>query len=64
LVLALMGMATLWMAVFADMGATLLVVFNGTRLLRSLDGPARDFKVQTLRVATPLSTSPRNAGPV
>ncbi|MDA8259178.1 MAG: heavy metal translocating P-type ATPase [Betaproteobacteria bacterium] len=32
--LALMGMATLWMAVFADMGASLLVVFNGMRLLR------------------------------
>lgn len=37
-VLALMGTATLWMAVFADLGATLLVVFNGTRLLRVLDG--------------------------
>ena len=34
MVLALMGMATLWMAVFADMGASLLVVFNGLRLLR------------------------------
>ena len=32
--LALMGEATLWMAVFADMGASLLVVFNGLRLLR------------------------------
>jgi len=32
--LALAGMATLWMAVFADMGASLLVVFNGLRLLR------------------------------
>ncbi len=28
------GMATLWMAVFADMGVSLLVVFNGMRLLR------------------------------
>ncbi len=36
-VLALLGMATLWMAVFADLGATLLVVFNGMRLLRSMD---------------------------
>jgi Cd2+/Zn2+-exporting ATPase len=27
-------MATLWMAVFADMGASLIVVFNGLRLLR------------------------------
>lgn len=33
-VLALAGFATLWMAVFADMGASLLVVFNGLRLLR------------------------------
>ncbi|MDE2123787.1 MAG: heavy metal translocating P-type ATPase [Betaproteobacteria bacterium] len=32
--LALGGVATLWMAVFADMGASLLVVFNGMRLLR------------------------------
>jgi Cd2+/Zn2+-exporting ATPase len=31
--LALAGFATLWMAVFADMGASLLVVFNGLRLL-------------------------------
>ena len=28
------GMATLWMAVFADMGASLIVVFNGLRVLR------------------------------
>lgn len=34
LVLALRGEATLWMAVFADMGASLLVVMNGLRLLR------------------------------
>lgn len=33
-VLALTGHATLWMAVFADMGASLLVVGNGLRLLR------------------------------
>ena len=33
--LALAGMATLWMAVFADVGASLLVVANGLRLLRS-----------------------------
>jgi Zn2+/Cd2+-exporting ATPase len=32
--LALTGKATLWMAVFADMGGSLLVVFNGLRLLR------------------------------
>jgi len=32
--LALAGRATLWMAVFADMGASLIVVANGLRLLR------------------------------
>jgi Cd2+/Zn2+-exporting ATPase len=32
--LALLGEATLWMAVFADMGASLIVVANGLRLLR------------------------------
>jgi len=32
--LALSGLATLWMAVFADMGASLVVVGNGLRLLR------------------------------
>ncbi|MBZ0092936.1 MAG: heavy metal translocating P-type ATPase [Sulfuricellaceae bacterium] len=37
LVLALTGQATLWMAVFADMGASLLVVFNGLRLIRALN---------------------------
>ena len=37
--LALMGLATLWMAVFADMGASLIVVFNGLRLLRRTDRP-------------------------
>jgi Cd2+/Zn2+-exporting ATPase len=40
LVLAFMGVATLWMAVFADMGASLIVVFNGLRLLRSMQTPA------------------------
>ena len=32
--LAVFGSATMWMAVFADMGASLLVVGNGLRLLR------------------------------
>ncbi len=34
LVVTFAGMATMWMAVFADMGVSLLVVFNGLRLLR------------------------------
>lgn len=33
-ILALFGFASLWMAVFADMGASLIVVFNGLRLLK------------------------------
>jgi Cd2+/Zn2+-exporting ATPase len=35
IVLAALGLATLWMAIAADMGASLLVVANGLRLLRS-----------------------------
>lgn len=34
LTLAVIGMGTMWMAVFADVGASLLVVANGLRLLR------------------------------
>ena len=34
LALALAGVATLWMAVFADVGASLIVTLNGMRLLR------------------------------
>jgi Cd2+/Zn2+-exporting ATPase len=34
LTLTLLGLGTMWMAVFADMGASLLVVGNGLRLLR------------------------------
>ena len=39
LVLTLAGLGTMWMAVFADVGASLLVVANGLRLLRA--APAR-----------------------
>jgi Cd2+/Zn2+-exporting ATPase len=35
LVLTLMGHSTMWMAVFADMGASMIVVANGLRLLRN-----------------------------
>jgi Cd2+/Zn2+-exporting ATPase len=35
LVLGILGLATLWMAVVADMGASLLVIANGLRLLRT-----------------------------
>lgn len=40
--LALAGLATLWMAVFADVGASLLVVFNGLRLLNNSNAYTRD----------------------
>jgi Cd2+/Zn2+-exporting ATPase len=34
MILALAGAATLWMAIAADMGASLLVIVNALRLLR------------------------------
>ena len=34
LVLAAFGIATMWMAVFADVGVTVLAVFNAMRALR------------------------------
>ena len=39
LVAAVFGSASMWMAVFADMGASLLVIFNGLRLLRVKAAP-------------------------
>jgi Cd2+/Zn2+-exporting ATPase len=42
MLLALSGLATLWMAVFADMGASLIVTFNGMRLLRSRPSAAEE----------------------
>lgn len=33
LIITLLGFGTMWMAVFADMGASLIVVFNGLRLM-------------------------------
>ena len=38
LVLAAMGIATMWMAVFADVGVTVLAVFNAMRTLRTSTG--------------------------
>ena len=35
IILAVMGLATLWMAVFADMGVSLMVIINGMRALRT-----------------------------
>lgn len=39
LALAIPGLANLWLAILADMGASLLVTFNGLRLLRPTDSP-------------------------
>ena len=54
LLLALFGSATMWMAVFADMGASLLVVANGLRMLRT-PGPgsatAQTSTMQPVRLA-------------
>ena len=36
LALLVLGQATLWLAVFADMGASILVTINGMRLMRRL----------------------------
>ncbi|MEX3921019.1 heavy metal translocating P-type ATPase [Paraburkholderia sp. BR10872] len=44
LVLAMAGEATLWMAVFADVGASLLVVANGLRVRRHFDGTRNVLK--------------------
>ncbi|WP_395062067.1 heavy metal translocating P-type ATPase [Paraburkholderia silvatlantica] len=44
LVLAMAGEATLWMAVFADVGASLLVVANGLRVRRHFDGARNVMK--------------------
>jgi Cd2+/Zn2+-exporting ATPase len=37
LVLTLVGYGTMWMAVFADVGASMIVVANGLRLLRRVE---------------------------
>jgi Cd2+/Zn2+-exporting ATPase len=43
LLTAVFGVATLWMAVFADMGASLLVTLNGMRLLNVNEFSESDF---------------------
>jgi Cd2+/Zn2+-exporting ATPase len=42
-VLAIAGMASLWMAILADTGASLLVIFNGMRLLKAETSAAGDL---------------------
>jgi Cd2+/Zn2+-exporting ATPase len=53
-VMAVFGNATMWMAVFADMGATLLVVANGLRLMRGVtvaEPVARDVRAKESHAA-------------
>ncbi|MDP2310576.1 MAG: heavy metal translocating P-type ATPase [Pseudomonadota bacterium] len=50
-VLTFAGVASLWGAIAADMGASLLVVFNALRLLRSPDAPAVEHPVARTRAA-------------
>jgi Cd2+/Zn2+-exporting ATPase len=61
LTLTLMGYGTMWMAVFADAGASLLVVGNGLRLLRyqtAGSGPLKsDFAAGAGDVPGPLRSS-------
>jgi Cd2+/Zn2+-exporting ATPase len=51
--LAALGVATLWMAVLADVGATLLVTFNGLRMLRAAQTPT----METSEALDPIKTS-------
>jgi Cd2+/Zn2+-exporting ATPase len=56
MVLALFGLVTMWIAVFADMGATLLVVANGLRLLKAgAEDHERRTEVSTGAQASPMS---------
>jgi cation transport ATPase len=42
-VLGTMGMASMWEAVFADMGVALAAIVNSTRVLRGRLGPASHY---------------------
>lgn len=45
--LTLLGSSSMWMAVFADTGTSLLVVLNGLRLLRYQDAGENNFQAET-----------------
>ena len=64
MILGLCGFASMWMAVFADTGVTLIVVANGMRLLRAAPGIHSDMEserpeTRTEKVAedSPLSAA-------
>jgi Cd2+/Zn2+-exporting ATPase len=48
--LVLVGLGTMWMAVLADMGTSLLVTLNGMRLLRYPTGVVDDIKILTREI--------------
>jgi hypothetical protein len=57
--MAAAGVATLWEAIAADMGASLLVIFNGLRMLR-ITGTDGDKKYPALcRSELACCTNPR-----
>lgn len=53
LALTLLGLGTLWMAVFADVGASLLVVANGLRLMRPSRSNASPMRPAAAQPAMP-----------
>ena len=58
------GAATLWMAVAADMGVSLLVTFNGLRMLRPVGAPGAPSAERALATATGRRRpAPPAAGP-
>ena len=50
LALAIPGLATLWLAVLADVGTTVLVTLNGMRMLHSAEDP-RDIESENREAA-------------
>jgi Cd2+/Zn2+-exporting ATPase len=51
LALAVAGLATLWLAIAADMGASLAVIGNGLRLLGGVSAPDSEARRQSLAIA-------------
>ncbi len=56
MLLALAGTATLWMAVFADMGMSLLVTLNGLRMLGYRDSKAANLQHAEFHASAPRPT--------
>lgn len=57
--LAVAGQATLWMAILADMGASLLVIFNGLRLLSVKAEPEGRPSLRDTAARPALKVGPR-----